>query len=87
MNANDLIKTYTSSSVPLVFSTSLFFLIIKVMVLIGLGIYVVFAFVVIRQIAVMIRTVNTPFSFPARLLGYIHFAIAIAVWWFAFTTL
>jgi ABC-type multidrug transport system permease subunit len=41
--------------------------------------YVIFAFVVTRQIKVMRTTLITPVSPVVRLIGYLHFFVALAV--------
>ncbi len=47
--------------------------------ILGAIIYIVFAVVVIRQIAVMKKTVSTSFSPVIQTLGYIHLAAAVGV--------
>lgn len=54
-------------------------LIAKISTLLFLGIYVVFALVVIKQITLMLNTVDMGFSFPIRLLGYMHLLFSIGV--------
>lgn len=54
-------------------------LIAKVLVLIALAIYLVFAVVVIRQISLMIETVEAGFETPIRLLGWGHFLFAVGI--------
>ncbi|MFZ5438228.1 MAG: DUF5657 family protein [Patescibacteria group bacterium] len=41
--------------------------------------YLIFAFVVIRQISIMKRTLITPVSGKITLLGWIHFGFALTV--------
>lgn len=52
---------------------------IKTMFLIGALIYVVFAIVVIRQIQIMKNTLMTTYAPFIKILGYLHFALAILV--------
>jgi hypothetical protein len=47
--------------------------------IVGGIIYVIFSVVVIRQIAVMKRTLITSFSPVIRILGYVHLALSILV--------
>ncbi len=47
--------------------------------IIGGAIYVIFSVVVIRQIAVMKRTLITSFSPVIRILGYVHLVLSILV--------
>lgn len=53
----------------------------------GAFLYVIFAILVIRQIAVMKRTLITPFSPVIKIVGYIHFIIAIMLFWLYITIL
>jgi len=57
--------------------------ILKIFITIFLGIYMVFAIVVIRQIGLMIKTVQTGFEFQLRVLGFAHFLFAVGVFIFA----
>ncbi len=43
------------------------------------GLYLAFAFVVIRQISVMKKTLITPFSSVITVIGYLHFLAALLV--------
>jgi len=52
---------------------------VKVAALILLGIYLVFALVVVRQIRLMTTTLSLGFEAPITMLGYIHLAFAILV--------
>ena len=47
--------------------------------ILGAIIYIVFAVVIVRQIAVMKKTISTSFSPVIQTLGYIHLAAAIGV--------
>lgn len=50
--------------------------------IIGAIIYIIFAVVVVRQIAVMKKTLITPVSSFISLLGYIHLALSVLVLFF-----
>ncbi len=52
---------------------------LKIVYLFGLGIYIAFAALVIRQISMMTRTIKTPAESFLKLLGYIHLALAIGI--------
>lgn len=52
---------------------------VKYMFLTGAVLYVIFAFLVIRQISVMSNTVQTTGSFTIKIIGYLHFILAIMV--------
>ena len=62
-------------------------LVAKVFILIAIGIYLVFALVVIRQISLMIETVEVGFSFPIRLVCWLHLLFTIGVFLVALVTL
>lgn len=72
---------------PYLFSTVFLFDILKIMILVGFGIYIIFAFVVVRQIQIMTRTITTGLKIPVTMLGLIHLGFALAVWLFAFVSL
>ncbi|MFZ1721641.1 MAG: DUF5657 family protein [Microgenomates group bacterium] len=54
-------------------------LLVKVMLLIAMFFYLVFAIVIIRQIYLMKRTVMTPFSPTVTILGHLHLLLALVV--------
>jgi hypothetical protein len=54
-------------------------LIAKVMVLIALAIYGIFAFVVLRQIQLMTDTLEVGFEGPIRMLGISHLAFSLVI--------
>ncbi|MGA3291638.1 MAG: DUF5657 family protein [Candidatus Microgenomates bacterium] len=63
-----------------IFTDSLnIWILIKVLALVLLGIYLVFAFVVIRQVKLMTDTLHIGFETSAKMLSYIHLALAILV--------
>lgn len=55
---------------------------IKILFLVGFGIYVAFAFIATRQIGIMRKTIITTFSPVVTILGYMHLAAAVLVWLF-----
>jgi len=57
--------------------------IIKVLILVFLLIYVVFAFVVVKQVKLMTVTLEVGFENQLKLLSFIHLLFAIAVLVFA----
>ena len=59
----------------------------KVFVLIGLGIYIIFAFVVVRQVQLMTDTLVVGFEQAVRLLVLGHLIFAIGVFVLALITL
>ena len=54
-------------------------LLIKIAALILLGLYIVFALVIIRQIKVMTDTIRLGFESPVKFLSYIHLIFAAFV--------
>jgi hypothetical protein len=62
--------------------TVLFDSALKIIFVLLAGLYLVFAFVVIRQITIMKKTLITPFSPIINLIGYLHFLIALLVFCF-----
>jgi len=51
----------------------------KIFVLIGLLLYLAFALVVLRQVQLMIETVEVGFETPIKFLAYVHLAFAVLV--------
>jgi hypothetical protein len=54
-------------------------LVIKIAGLILLGMYLIFALIVVRQIKLMTSTLALGFEAPIIMLGYLHLAFAILV--------
>lgn len=61
--------------------------IIKLLVLLGLGIYAIFAFVMVRQEHLMGSVLEEKFEPFLRLLVYIHMALSLGLMAFAFVIL
>lgn len=59
----------------------------KILFLVGLTVYVVFAAVVVRQVYLMIETLEVGFEMPVRALVWLHLAVAIGVFVLAFVLL
>lgn len=59
----------------------------KVMSLVALFIYIVFSFVLLRQVKIMTDTIEVGYENVFKLFSYFHFLFAIAVFIFAFITL
>jgi hypothetical protein len=68
---NDLIFQLTN--------TAIFTGLVKLLFIIGAILYVIFSFVVVRQITLMRQTVITSLSSVLQLLGYLHFVFAVGV--------
>lgn len=61
--------------------------IVKIGVLILLIIYLVFAFVIVRQVQLMTDTLEVGFESQLKFLSFMHFIFAIGVFIFAFIIL
>ena len=57
--------------------------IIKGMFLVGMALYIVFAFIIVKQISHMTKTLQVGFESPVRALGWIHFFASIILFIFA----
>ena len=55
----------------------------KAFVLFGMAIYVIFGFVIVRQVKLMTDTLQLGFEGIARILSYVHLLFTIAVFIFA----
>lgn len=62
-------------------------LIVKIFFLIGLLVYIIFAFVVLKQVNIMADTLDVGFEIPVKLLSIAHFLFAIGILLFALITL
>jgi len=60
---------------------------LKAMYLLGLGIYLIFALVMIRQVSLMTQALNGRMDLPLKLVSYIHLAMAIGIWLLALVVL
>jgi len=61
--------------------------VVKVFALLGLAIYLIFAFVVVRQVQLMTDTLEVGFEIPVRYLSYLHLIFSILVFVMAIITL
>jgi len=59
----------------------------KALILFALFLYIIFAFVVVRQVKMMTDTIEVGIEFAIRLLSYIHLAFSIFVFFLALITL
>ena len=58
-------------------------LLFKIIVLVGIGVYVVFAGIMVRQENLMSRVLEEGFEPLLRFLTYIHLALAVVVFFLA----
>lgn len=57
--------------------------VIKIMFIVGMSLYCIFAFVVTRQVGHMTKTLEVGFETPIRLLAIIHLIASLALLAFA----
>jgi len=53
--------------------------IVKIFVLFALALYIIFALVIVKQVSLMITTLNAGFELPIRVLSYSHLGFAVFV--------
>ena len=54
-------------------------LVVKVFILVGLSLYDVFAFVIVRQVHQMTKTLEVGFEAPVKLFAYAHLLAALGL--------
>lgn len=54
-------------------------LLVKIFILLFLAIYIVFSMVVIRQIKLMLQTLDMGLNLPIRFIGWGHFLFAVGI--------
>jgi hypothetical protein len=57
--------------------------IVKIMFMVGMALYCIFAFVVTRQVGHMTKTLEVGFETPIRLLAIIHLIASLGLFVFA----
>lgn len=62
-------------------------LLFKAVLLFSIAMYIVFAFVVIRQIDLMTKTVKTPLTPVLKMVGWGHCIASVVIWFIAFISL
>lgn len=60
---------------------------VKALFVVGLGLYIAFAVIVIRQVGLMSKTLNGKFAIPLKLISYVHLLVALAVFLLALVIL
>ena len=68
-------------------ATPIFLLIAKAVVLLFLGLYIVFAFVVVRQINLMTTTLRVGLESALQVFGFLHLILAVGLFLIAFIVL
>lgn len=61
--------------------------IVKIALLFAIGVYIVFALVVYRQVSLMVNTLEMGFELPLRLIAIAHLLFAVGVFLVALTVL
>lgn len=59
----------------------------KFLIILALIIYLIFAFVVVKQIKMMTKVVSGELDFPIKILGWLHFLFAICIIFLALSVL
>lgn len=54
-------------------------LIVKIFLCFAILLYIIFAFVIVRQVSIMLATLELGFETPIRILSLVHLFFAIAV--------
>lgn len=52
---------------------------VKLLVLFGLGLYIIFAFIIVREVDLMNRTLNGIFNLPIKVASLIHLIFSVLV--------
>lgn len=60
------------------FNFNLWFL-VKILILLGLVLYLAFAGIVLRQVNLMTKTLNGQFNLPIKLIAWIHLLAALSI--------
>lgn len=68
---------------PIFISLPVVYLVFQVLFLIAFALYVIYAFVIVRQVSLMARTVTAPLELLLKSLAWIHLGGAIIIWVFA----
>lgn len=56
---------------------------IKILILVGLGIYCLFAGIIVRQVNLMTKTLEVGFETPIKLIAILHLLFALGTFLFA----
>ncbi len=61
--------------------------VVKGFLLVSVFIYIIFAFMVIRQVKLMTDTLEVGYETPLKIFSYVHFIFAVGIFVYAFMTL
>lgn len=59
----------------------------KLFFIVGLGLYLAFAFIIIRQVGLMSKTLNGEFAQSIKIISWFHFLLAVGVFFLALIVL
>lgn len=62
-------------------------IVVKIFVIVGLFVYLIFALVIVRQIQIMSDTVKLEFDTSVKILALVHLVFALGLLLFAFISL
>lgn len=62
-------------------------ILLKLLFLAGLGIYLAFALIIVRQVGLMTKTLNGMLDIPIRLVAWVHLGVAVMVFGLALLVL
>jgi hypothetical protein len=82
---NQALTSIFDPTSPVLISLPVVFGVFKILFLIAFAIYIVYTFVIIRQIGLMSRTVTTLLESVLKSLAVIHLVLAIFIWILAFS--
>ena len=71
----------------LTFDSFNLWVLIKILFVIGFGLYLAFAAIVIRQVKIMSEVIEGLFVWPLKIFGWIHLAFAVFVFLLSLTIL
>ena len=60
---------------------------VQIIFLVGLLIYLAFAIIVVRQVMLMTRTLNTSFETPVKIVAWVHLGVVLVVFLLALVIL
>lgn len=86
MNNLSSLSTIIDPTSPVLLALPFVFAVFKLLFLVGLALYIIYALVIFRQISLMSRSVTTALESVLKLLGLLHLGAAIVVWILAFLT-
>ncbi len=78
------LSTILDPNSPLLISMPVVFLVFQFLFLVAFAIYVIYAFVIVRQTSLMARTVSAPLEQVLKFLSLGHLVGAVVIWVLAF---